>query len=587
MHGWYGREMYQQGSASYNFHVANFGHPSEFGYKDICKLFKAEKCDDAQADMLVKLYKKAGARYVVLVAVHHDNFDMWDSKYQPRWNAKATTGKDILGMWRKATETNGLRFGVASHVARTYRWFQTSHGADTKGPLKGVPYDGQDPQYADLYSVPWTASGTDYEQARDVGPVEWEKQFERRMRDLLDRYQPDLYYVDGGIPFHRHPAGLNILAHYYNSSIANHAGNLEAVATIKLDWQPNIAVLDYEFGTAGGMPEHYWQSDKSVNGEWFWMRTDKPEAYVSAHRVIATLMDNISRKGNLLLNLPLKPDGTFDPAVIKILEEMGRCTSTIGEAIYATRAWEVYGESPTNFHEVFPAGTARDIRFTRSKGNAVLYATVLAWPGDGATLSITTLKSGSFDASRIASITMLGAPGELKWTPDDSALKVVMPARAPGACAYALKITFKTPTIPKLDLSIKAAADGSITLPVATAELHGGVRRQITAGKENIGCWDRASDWVSWRMAFERAGTFEVSAVYATAAGDSEVILEVDGQILSSPAPKTGSWEDYRTLSLGRAEIKRPGAIEIRVRPAAAQTWRPINLVSVTIRPVK
>jgi len=242
---------------------------------------------------------------------------------------------------------------------------------------------------------------------------------------------------------------------------------------------------------------------------------------------------------------------------------------------------------PTNLHEGFPAGTARDIRFARNKDNAVLYATVLAWPGDGATLSITTLKSRNFDASRIASITMLGAPGELKWTPDDSALKVVMPARAPGACAYALKITFKTPSIPKLDLSIKAAADGSITLPAAAAELHGGVRRQITAGEENIGYWDRASDWVSWRMTFERPGTFEVSAVYATGAGDSEVILEVDGQKLSSPAPKTGSWDAYRTLRFGRVEIKRPGAVEIHVRPAAAQTWRPINLVSVTIKPVK
>ena len=149
------------------------------------------------------------------------------------------------------------------------------------------------------------------------------------MRDLLDRYQPDLYYVDGGIPFHVHPAGLNILAHYYNSSLARHGGKLEAVANIKLDWQPNIGVLDYEFATQGGLPDDYWQSDKSINGEWFWMRTDKPEQYTPAKRIIATLMDDISRRGNLLLNLPLKPDGTFDPAVVRILEEMGQCTGTI------------------------------------------------------------------------------------------------------------------------------------------------------------------------------------------------------------------------------------------------------------------
>ncbi|MEI7901536.1 MAG: alpha-L-fucosidase, partial [bacterium] len=139
---WYARWMYEQGSEGYKYHCATYGHPSKFGYKDICKLFKAEKFDQAQADRLVKLYKQAGARYVVPVASHHDNFDMWDSKYQPRWNSMATAGKDVCGMWQKATVANGLHFGVASHVARTYRWLQVSHGADKTGPLAGVPYDG-------------------------------------------------------------------------------------------------------------------------------------------------------------------------------------------------------------------------------------------------------------------------------------------------------------------------------------------------------------------------------------------------------------------------------------------------------------
>jgi len=449
-HGWYGRTMYQEGSASYKFHVEHFGHPSKFGYKDICKLFKAEKFDEAQADALVKLYKKAGARYIVPVAVHHDNFDMWDSKYQPRWNAKVTTGKDIIGLWKKATDANGLRFGVASHVARSYRWFQTAHGADKKGPLAGVPYDGQDPEFSDLYGVPWRDSSTGYERTSDVGPIEWEKHFELRMRDLLDCYQPDFYYVDGGIPFHQHPAGLNILAHLYNSSVAHHNGKLEAVAAIKLDNKPTVAVTDYEFATKGGMHKDYWQSDKSINREWFWMRTDDPEKYTKAKQIIATLMDNVSRNGNLLLNLPLRPDGTFAEPVIRTLEEMGQCTSTIGEAIYATRPWEVFGEGPTDFNKGFAMPKPTDIRFTRDKAGRILYATVLDWPGNGATVAVTTLKSGRFDASAIATVTMLGAPGELVWKQDDQALKVTMPNSAPGADAYALKFTFKTPSIPTL-----------------------------------------------------------------------------------------------------------------------------------------
>ena len=97
---WYARWMYEQGSEGYKYHVATYGHPSKFGYKDICWLFTAPKFDQEQADRLVRLYKKTGARYVVPVAVHHDNFDMRDSKYLPRFNSVATSGKDIVGMWK-------------------------------------------------------------------------------------------------------------------------------------------------------------------------------------------------------------------------------------------------------------------------------------------------------------------------------------------------------------------------------------------------------------------------------------------------------------------------------------------------------
>ncbi len=179
-----------------------YGHPSKFGSKDICKLFKASKSDEAQA----------GARHVVPVAAHHDNFDMWDSKYQPRWNSMATAGKDMCGMWQKATVANGLHFGVASHVARSFRWLQTSHGADKAGPLAGVPYDGQDPAFTDLYGVPWNGRDLGYEGPHDVGPPAFEKNFLDRMLDLIDRYHSDLYYTDGGPPFKT--AGYTIVSHF-------------------------------------------------------------------------------------------------------------------------------------------------------------------------------------------------------------------------------------------------------------------------------------------------------------------------------------------------------------------------------------
>ena len=78
--------MYIQGSPQYEYHLKTYGHPSKVGYKDLIPLFKADKWDP---EHLMDLYVKAGAKYFVSMGVHHDNFDMWNSKYQPRWNAAA------------------------------------------------------------------------------------------------------------------------------------------------------------------------------------------------------------------------------------------------------------------------------------------------------------------------------------------------------------------------------------------------------------------------------------------------------------------------------------------------------------------
>jgi alpha-L-fucosidase len=433
--GWYARFMYEVGNPVYEWHVKNFGHPSVFGYKDILKRWNPSKFDAAQADRLVKLYKQAGAKFFVALGTHHDNYDLWDSKYQPRWNAKATTGKDIVGLWHDAAKNNGLRFGVSSHVARTYRWFQTSHGGDAAGK-----FDGQDPAYQDLYGVPWPASSSpDYEQMADVGPAAWELEFENRMKDLMDKYHPDLYYTDGGIPFKQ--AGLNILSHLYNQNQVWN-GSLEAVAAIKLDYQENIAVQDYEFGSSSSMAKYPFMSDKTSNLHWWWSKGEAPH-YRKANEVVDYLIDLVSKNGVLCLNIPLTPDGSIEPESVSMLKEMGQCLNVIGEAIFKTRVWTSYGEGPSNMTD-FASGTAKDIRFTRNKENNVLYATVLDWPGNGATLTVGKLASDRFDAKAISAITLLGSPAKLVWNQDESGLHVVMPAAAPNSLfAYSLKIVLK------------------------------------------------------------------------------------------------------------------------------------------------
>ena len=428
---WYARWIYEQGCEGNKYHVATYGHPSKFGYKDICKLFKAPKFDQAQADRYVKLYKQAGARYVVPVAVHHDNFDMWDSKYQPRWNSVATAGKDVVGMWKKACDKEKLHLGVASHFARTYRWLQTSHGSDGSGPMAGVPYDGQDPAYADLYGEKWNDTSMWYEQRSDVGPPAFEKNFEDRLRDLMDKYHPDLYYTDGGIPFKQ--AGLNVLAHFYNANQQWNNGKLQAVATIKLDWVPNVAIQNYEFGYPESVQHYPWQSDKTMGADWYWIR-NATDRYMSSGNAIRMLIDTVSKGGNLLLNVPLTPDGELEPTTLTFLAEMGKCLDRIGESIFATRCWMTATEGDS-------------IRFTRSKDNTVLYVINLGWSNDQ--VGVGALGSSRIDLTTLTGVSLLGSSEKLTYKQDAGGLTIKVGKAPFESPAYAFKLTFSG-QIPKL-----------------------------------------------------------------------------------------------------------------------------------------
>ena len=137
---WYARNMYVQGHPQNVYQVAHWGPPSQFGFKDVIHSWKAEKWDP---EKLVALYKRTGAQYFVALGNHHDNFDLWDSSYQP-WNAvKVGPQKDLIGGWAKAAKAQGLPFGVSLHAAHAWSWYEVAQAADKTGPLAGVPYDGK------------------------------------------------------------------------------------------------------------------------------------------------------------------------------------------------------------------------------------------------------------------------------------------------------------------------------------------------------------------------------------------------------------------------------------------------------------
>lgn len=434
---WYARNMYMEGSAQYKFHVEHYGHPSKVGFKDVITTFKAEKWDP---EHLMDLYVKAGAKYFVSMGVHHDNFDMWDSRYQPRWNAaKAGPMKDIVGRWKQAARKRGLRFGVSEHLSNSFDWLAPAHMSDKTGPFAGVPYDGADAAYADLYHSYQGMPADFLETAKAMGrvaPDRWKQQYFDRIRDLIDQHQPDLLYTDGAIPFDQY--GLSLVAHQFNTSAKIHGGKVEAVYNSKgrEDCAEGACVLDLERGLVDKIWPDAWQTDTCI-GNWHYKKGIK---YKTPKTIVDMLVDIVSRNGNLLLNFPLPGSGELDADELSILAGITSWMHVNGEGIYGTRPWKVHGEGPSLSATQGPGAafnernrkdlTADEIRFT-SKGST-LYAFVMGWPNGDVVIRSLDRKPKNVE--------LLGHRGKLKWSQDEGGLKIAMPAEKPCDFAIALKI---------------------------------------------------------------------------------------------------------------------------------------------------
>ena len=400
------------------------------------------------------------------MANHHDNFDMFNSRYQP-WNSVAVgPKKDIVGGWAKAARSAGLRLAVSCHGDRAWSWYQDAQRADTSGPMAGVPYDGRLSK-ADGQGLWW--EGLDpqdlYAQYHPIGKYNWQQtgeppldkayieKFFNRTIDLIDKYQPDLLYFDDTVlPIY--PAsdiGLRIAAYFYNTNIARNSGKLEAVITGKglNDEQRRALVLDVERGVTQGGETRPWQTDTCI-GSWHYERSVfEQHRYKTAGQVIQMLIDIVSKNGNLMLSIPVRGDGTIDEDELKVVEGLAVWMERNGEGIFGTRPWRVYGEGPSvtspgprgqfgGARDVRPY-TSDDIRFT-VKGD-VLYAFAMAWPANG-TLTIKSLAQGSADFPRdIARVDLLGAGGPLVFARDASGLVVNLPAAKPDDPAHTLRIT--------------------------------------------------------------------------------------------------------------------------------------------------
>ena len=468
-HGdWYARSMYEQGSGDYKSHLVEYGHPSTNGFKDVIHEWKAENFNP---DKLLAFYKANGAKYFMALANHHDNFDNFNSKYQP-WNSVALgPRKDLIGGWAAAAKKNGLRFAVSVHCSRAWSWYEVAQGADANGPLAGVPYDGRltkadgkglwwdglDPQ--DLYAqnhtpgkkLEWSWNPAKGSSTPDAAYME---KFFKRTQQLWDDYHPDqIYFDDTVLPFVgvTDEVGLNLAAHFYNSRPGKD-GRTEAVMNGKMlnPMQREAMTYDIERGKADHILPQPWQTDTCI-GQWHYNQdVFTHHGYKSAASVVRMLADIVSKNGNLMLSVPLQRDGQSDADEIKIVSEIGAWMKVNGDAIYATRPWKIYGEGPSTVaaekgqfdgqRDVTKKPfTAEDIRFTQSKDGQTLYAIILEIPKDGK-ITVKSLAGGSTNwPGEIGGVRLVGG-GKLKFTRDETGLHVTLPEKFDGKIAFALKI---------------------------------------------------------------------------------------------------------------------------------------------------
>ena len=491
---WYARFLYQQppegrkGRANnrwmYDQHLKRFGHPSEFGYMDVLNAWKAPKFD---AKKLMDLYAECGARYILVQGAHHDNFDLWNSKFQP-WNSVNVGPKrDLVGeMFREARKHN-FRTGMAFHADYSLWWFQTAFGCDKTGPKAGVPYDaatrtrengkgkwweGLDPK--DLYGIDLKAEELPGKNIRDgfftpvrdlfVQPADrkfaeaYTLKWFRRLKQFIDDYDPDMLYTDGNEPFTGRgtakgvisDAAVKVVAHMYNQRAAKNGGTVDCMAVIKGGPRISGIAAPHENGYTGPIKRDPWVWENTV-GEWFF----EDNTLYDGRSMIFQMIEAISRDGNYNLNVGLTPEGDLEPGGEQMWREFGEFLHRNGAAVYGSRAWKIIGEDgggkAAAIPHHFPAGpivkahadfkmTTRDVRFTQGQDGAV-YVFIMAVPQSGEKLTIKSLgTTAGLLEKPVKGVSLLGSRNTIAWEQSPEGLRVACPTAMPFQAAVVFRV---------------------------------------------------------------------------------------------------------------------------------------------------
>jgi alpha-L-fucosidase len=429
----YARNLYIEGTPANANHLNRFGDPATLGHKE---LINAWTIDNWEPEKLVDLFQRAGARYIVTMASDCDNFDLYNSQYQP-WNSvKVGPKKDIVGIWAEASRKAGLKFGVSVGSARAWNYFEPAREMDAKLPPAAGQnrwWYGLDPQ--DLYAQ-------DHPPRTQPSQAYMDRYY-NRTADLINRYYPDLLgFEDAVLPFGANSeTALRLVMHFYNSSLTFHREPVLTSRALQTDVQRRSLVLDNDRAPMQRISQFPWQENLFI-AEAIHRHGAQ---YKSAGEILHTLVDVISKNGNLLLNVPVRADGSLDDAEQGLLDQLVEWMQINAEAIHGTRPYGVFGEGP----QVAPAGsrssTQPSIRYTSSdfrfvQKGPIVYVFVMQWPANGK-LIIRNLPTNSPRLGVIASVQLLGSREALTFTRNREGLSLQLPQLKPCEDVQVLKIT--------------------------------------------------------------------------------------------------------------------------------------------------
>jgi len=388
---WYQNSLRIKESPTEKYHKKNYGE--NFSYDDFAPLFN-EEIRRWEPDEMVDLFKRAGAKYVVLVTKHHDGFLLWPSKHPNPKKEKYRANRDIVGELTEAVKNRGLKMGLYYSGALDWSW--------NPNPIK------------------------DSESFVTNGPseIEYTRYANSHWYELIDDYNPIILWNDIGYPPNTNV--YEIFACFYNKhpdGVINdrwrkfHESEKENQRVEHRDFRTP------EYRRMAEITDYKWESTRGVGYSFGYNKMETDKDYLSPEELIRMFIDIVSKNGNLLLNVGPKADGSIPELQKKAILGLGKWLDINDEAIYGTRPWKrAEGKTTGDI----------DLRFTQK--NDALYIHLLDKP-QGKSLTIL-----SITLAESKNIQLLGSKGNLSWKQDGENIVVSLPEDLFDSAAYVLKI---------------------------------------------------------------------------------------------------------------------------------------------------